>query len=1019
MDLVAMLLAALAGPITQRTRLLRLHTPLGPDVLLAERATVVESIGPQPPCSITDRDAIAIGIGIGAQGVGAVSPRAGFTFDIIALSLDTHLEAKTLVGQPVLLELLTQASRTVLRPFHGHVTSFALLGSDGGLARYRLVVEPWLAFAAHTRDSRVFQSMSVPAIVDAVLGSYGGRGRLAPAWRWDLADASVYPERSLCIQYQESDLDFVQRLLLEEGIVCWFEHEGMALDDALGSHTLVLADHNAAFASNAQPIVRYTQPGASMAEDSLVRVARGRRVQTGAVHLASPDYRSASVVSMSQVSADAAANPALELQDVPGAYAYEDRAQGERLALRRQQALDALASTSTARGPWRRAQVGTTFTLIDHAVHDGLDDARDRFVVLGTRLEARNNLDADVKAPLDAALGDALPALSSSLSSSTAPHARPRANDNANEPLFDARLEMLPTVLPVRRLGASSAWLSAGTASVARASSRGALLSHASTSDTLAVPGAVDARLSPRPTVHGVQTAIVVGLGAPVHTDRDHRIKVQFHWQRGDVGSHRSLTSSGGTGAPASDASGTWVRVTESVAGANWGSNFTPRVGQEVLVAFVGGDIDRPVVVGAVYNGAGQADAQGNGVGGGAAGSTGDAPAWFPGSKAAGGFEGHQHAHVLAGFKTQQLASSAGGMGGFNQLVFDDSASGASACGGGRIELSTTQAGTRLELGKLLHQHDNQRLNPRGHGVDLATQAYGALRAGSGVLISAWHDAGSRQIDARPAQAVLDAGAQLTQTLAQSAQDHEAMLDGEPKVKGAKPGDAGRQLAVQLAQFDQHESLAATDTRGDPGDGTCESIGGGAGTVPAWTRPELVLAAPAGIGAYTPAHHLWSAGSHIAITAGQDSHQIAQRHWSLATKDGIVLYTYGRAGNPNKPNQETGIRLHAASGNVNVQSQTAAMHVTAAKTIDVSSTHAMVGVTAPKHIVLTAAGAAIRIQGGNITLNGPGTVEFRAGMKVLTGAAGANQAASLKAPSTLAECSQTGVQASTSGAAFG
>jgi type VI secretion system secreted protein VgrG len=964
MNLIALLMSALSGPITQASRLLRLHTPLGPDVLLAERAVVVESIGPHACEHVPGA----------SKASGDPRPRGGFAIQIDVLCIDTHLELKTLIGQPVLLELLTQASRVALRPFHGHVTSFTLLGSDGGLARYRLIVEPWLAFAAHTQDSRVFQSMSVPAIVDAVFGSYSGRGRLAPAWRWDLADASVYPERSLCVQYQESDLDFVMRLLSEEGIVCWFEHEGavsaagVSGDAALGTHTLVLADHGGAFAANSQAVVRFTQSGASMAEDSLVRFNGGRAEQTSAVRLSSPDYRAAGAVAVSQASADAGAMAALELQDVPGQYTYEDRTQGERLALRRQQALDARAAVGHARGPWRTAQVGTTFTLIDHHVHDGMDDARDRFVVLASRHAARNNLTADVKAALAAALG----------SSESPPATRDLTNDSA-EPLFDTALELQPAALEVRRLP-----------KVERA-------------QRLPQRELPDARLSPRPNVHGVQTAIVVGLGAPIHTDRDHRVKVQFHWQRGDAGSHRALSSSGGSGAPASDASGTWVRVGEAMAGANWGSNFIPRVGQEVLVAFTGGDIDRPVVVGSVYNGTGQANAQGNRVSGGAAGSTGDAPAWFPGSKASGALQGHQHAHVLAGFKTQALGSSASGTGGYNQLVFDDSPAVGSS-GGGRIELSTTQAATRLQLGKLLHQSDNQRLNPRGHGLDLTTQAYGAVRAGSGVLISAWHDANAKQIDARPAQAVLDAASQLTQTLTQSAQDHEAMLQGEPLVKGAKPGEASKQLPVQLAQFEQHESLAATDARGDPGDGTDATISGGAGTVPAWSRPELLIAAPAGIGAYTPAHHLWSAGSHISLNAGQDVQQLAQRHHALAAKDGIVLYTYGRAGNPNKPNQEVGIKLHAASGNVNVQSQSAATHLTADKSVDVASTHGMVQITAPKHILLTAAGAAIRIQQGNITLSGPGKVEFRASMKVLTSMGAASQSLSLKGPAELRDC---------------
>ncbi len=923
MDFFALLLAALAGPITQQSRLLRLHTPLGPDVLLAERVTVLEAVGPYAQSY--------------AQSSEAENSQAltGFRLEVQALCIDTHLELKTLVGQPVLLELLTQASRIALRPFHGHVTQFALMGSDGGLARYSLVIEPWLSFAGHTQNSRIFHSMTVPAIVDAVLGGYGS-GRLAPAWRWDLADPAVYAERSMCIQYRESDLAFVERLLCEEGIVYWFEHEA-ALDGALGAHTLVLADHSAAIASNLQPLVRYTQSSASMAEDSLVRFAGRKRIHTTTVSIASPDYRRADAMSSSSSSIDATLP--LELQDVPGQYAYEDGTRGERLARRKMEALEAHAAQSVARGPWRSAQVATTFTLSDHPLHSGLDAVRDQFVIVSASHRARNNLSADVTAQLAQLLGTPLVADSVGTDSKN----RELANDK-DEPLFDTRLIVQPAVLPVRTA-------------------------------PLNAEGLPDVRLTPRPTVHGVQTAIVVGDSGPVHTDRDHRIKIRFHWQRDEAAS-------------------TWVRVGESIAGANWGSNFIPRLGQEVLVAFVGGDIDRPVVVGSVYNGIGADNAQGNGVANGEAGATGNAAAWFPGSKASGKLQGHQHAHVLAGFKSQELASSGSGTGGCNQLVFDDSAQssdqGGASSGGGRIELSTTQASTRLQLGKLLHQQDNQRLNPRGHGIDLATQAYGAVRAGSGVLISAWHDGNARQLDARPAQAVLDAAAQLTQTLTQSAQDHKAMLEAEPKVQGAKPGDVGKQLPVQLAQFDQHESLAATDSRGDPGDGSDETISGGAGTVSAWSRPELVLAAPAGIGAYTPAHQLWSAGTHISLNAGQDIQQLAQRHSSLVTKDGIVLYTYGRASNPSKPNQELGIRLHAASGNVNMQSQQAATHLTADKAVNMTSTHAMVQVTAPKHILLTAAGAAIRIQSGNITINGPGVVEFKASMKVLTGGASAS-----------------------------
>jgi type VI secretion system secreted protein VgrG len=188
--------------------------------------------------------------------------------------------------------------------------------------------------------------------------------------------------------------------------------------------------------------------------------------------------------------------------------------------------------------------------------------------------------------------------------------------------------------------------------------------------------GLPDTRIYPRPTITGVQTALVGGLGEPVHTDRDQRIKVQFHWQRGANGSHRLHQPSGEDNAPTNDSSGTWVRVATPMAGQNWGSVFTPRLGQEVLV-------------GSVYNGQGQGDAQGNQVARGGSGASGNAPAWFAGSQRKDQKQGHAHNAVLSGPKSQELPSSISGTGGHNQFVFDDSPQ------ANRIELSTTQAATR------------------------------------------------------------------------------------------------------------------------------------------------------------------------------------------------------------------------------------------------------------------------------------------------------------------------------------
>jgi type VI secretion system secreted protein VgrG len=628
---------------------------------------------------------------------------------------------------------------------------------------------------------------------------------------------------------------------------------------------------------------------------------------------------------------------------------------------------------STGRGTVRTSAPGTTFTLLDHPVHDGSDESRDRFVTLGVQHSARNNLRADHKAQVTSLLGAIQSVNAKSSAGHTEHHptgkAAQRESSAANastEPLYTCRITAQRAAVPVR--------LSA-----------------------IDEQGLPDPRIHPRPSVHGVQTAIVVGAGEPTHTDRDHRIKVQFHWQRGANASHRRNHTANDNNAPASEASGTWVRVAQSVAGANWGAVFTPRLGQEVLVQFVAGDIDRPVVVGAVYNGQGTANAQGNRQAGGAASATGNASTWFPGTQKAGELQAHQHAAVLAGYKSQEMASSQSGNGGHNQLVFDDSPQ------ANRIELGSTSAQTRLQLGHLLNQNDNQRLQPRGHGLDLATHAWGALRAGGGMILSAHSKPGSqsatRALDSREPQTQIEQSQQLLHTLAESAQQHKAK-GAEPDLLGAKKADKAKQLPNEQALYASVDSLSASEQRSASAAGE-NTTGGGAGTVTAWSRPDLVIAAPGGIGAFTPASSVMTAGNTLTLIAGQDLQHAAQAHSATAIKSGLVFYTYGKASNPTKPNQETGITLHAASGNVNTQSQSGATKLTADKAIEVSSTTAMVKIAAPKHILLTAAGAAIDMQPGCITLKGPGAMEFRASMKELTGAGSASQSLGLTKPGKL------------------
>ena len=180
-------------------------------------------------------------------------------------------------------------------------------------------------------------------ITEAIFADYAAQGTLQPKWRWDLKDEAVYPKLSTLSQHEETDFDFLQRLWAANGLFCWFEHTGDASDPAtLGSHTLVIADHNGAFAANAQSRIRFTQPGAVMKEDSITRWHGKRRVGVSTLNTASFDYRSvANHAASGTVGAGHDQPMPLVHSDQPGAYAYETPAEAERLALVYLQSLEA------------------------------------------------------------------------------------------------------------------------------------------------------------------------------------------------------------------------------------------------------------------------------------------------------------------------------------------------------------------------------------------------------------------------------------------------------------------------------------------------------------------------------------------------------------------------------------------------------------------------------------------------------------------------------------------------------
>ena len=192
------------------------------------------------------------------------------------------------------------------------------------------------------------------------------------------------------------------------------------------------------------------------------------------------------------------------------------------------------------------------------------------------------------------------------------------------------------------------------------------------------------------------------------------------------------------------------------------------------------------------------------------------------------------------------------------------------------------------------------------------------------------------------------------------------------------------------------------------------SVGGGWGRVPAWTRPDIVVSAPGGIVLLSPASQIWYSGG-TASFVSSDISFTAQRNRAMAVAGGISWFTYGKASNPGKPNQETGIKLHAATGNVAVRAQSAAVKLTADKSVDVSSTHGSIEMGAPTRIRLTAGGSALLLEGNNITLVTPGAARFKASMKELTGPANAHSSVELPPVVPLKGCSQKLMQAATTG----
>lgn len=912
---------------SQQDRFLWVTTPLGANALVAESLHGWEAID-----------------------------HGGYRFQLTALSSNPALSLDRLIGATSLIEWLAQEGSDVRRPIHGHVVAAELVGYNGGLARYRLEVEPWLAVLRQRVDHYNYQNASMIDISEQIFG-YHTAGAVAPAWRWAVTDPTKYRKRSLTTQVGESDFDFLQRLWAEEGIFYWFEHTGDANSSSLGKHTLVLADSNQRFAPEKPEIIGFHQTSDGDPAGSIQNFMAARRWRIGRVARASWDHRTLSTrPTGAQTNGVAMAG---EDRDVAGPYAFQTAALGDQRARQQLDAQRVAVLRSEGRSTRLTLHPGLRFAMSDHPTLK----VSDAFVCLRVQHSARANVDADVHAGIEQRLGKIPPmrdaeaneygvanALHAALGSGTH-NATPFAG---NEAVYSNQFLALPIDQTYRPL----------------------------------VENGHGVRSHPVAAVQGAQTAIVVGAGDPLHTDRDHRIRIQHHAQRGQnaasLEDHPHAAN-----APADRSAGTWTRVVTPVGGDNWGGVSPPRVGQEVWTEWLEGQADRPVVVGSLYNGQGNADAQHNAQAGGPATSTGNAAAWF---------SGNGHAAALTGIKTQDMTLSQQGTGGYRQFLLDDTAGEASA------RLYTTDHSSGLTLGHIKQIQDNQRQADRGYGVELTTNASTALRGGSGMLISAAH--GASQMDASASNQVLTQNRQLLDGLAGAArkQGAEPTLPAastsaaSSEAGGATGSDSSTQLAAVAGLQQSEKALSATR------DGSASAqAGGGGGSAAAWTRPHVVAHGADGLAAVTPKSHVWVSGKETVLSAGQDLQWTAKGKASMAATHGIALYTQGTAAT-GRPVSGQGIALHAASGSVSLQAQNSGtLGAAAQQAVTLSSSQGGANLQAPKRVLLNAAKAYLKMEGGNIEVGAPGKVEFKSARRELTGPQSASGQTSL-ASSSAKDC---------------
>lgn len=404
-----------------------------------------------------------------------------FYYKLTLRTDDRQVNFKKLMGQPVTAHLKFM-DKDNTRYINGIVTRFMQGHYDGGMVTYYAEIRPWLWELTLCSNNKIFQNKKATDIITAVFSSAGFTD-------FKNSTTKTYALREYCVQYGETDFNFVSRLMEEEGIFYYFEHTA-------AKHTLVLADD-----SGSNPECPGTKPitlkGVSPLTDYLIEDCTleqeiiSHKYKTKDFNFETPDTDLLT-------SADGKVQGALTVYEYPGKFA--ETGTGEAIATKRIEALEMPGKVLKGRGYCRGFTAGYKFTFGEHY----RDDVNDTYLLC-------------------------------------------RLSLHATDALYTNSFEAIPADVSFR-----------------------------------------PPRLAEKSRIHSTQTAIVVGKkGEEIWTDEYGRVRIQFHWDLDGKNDEKSTC---------------WVRVAQIWAGKNWGTMFIPRIGTEVIVSFLEGDPDQPIIIGTVYN---------------------------------------------------------------------------------------------------------------------------------------------------------------------------------------------------------------------------------------------------------------------------------------------------------------------------------------------------------------------------------------------------------------------------------